>query len=215
MMRRPDFSSTASLPTAMLVEGDDDFNVVWRIAEISSIPQFHILQAGGIDNLLARIYTQVNVSGRRALGILVDANDNPAARWQAVSARLAPLGITLPQTPDPAGTIIPAQNDMPRVGVWLWPNNQSPGELEDFIISLIPHNDPVWPLSEEYINNILAQNLNKFPQGKKSRAQVHAWLAAREDPRRMGQAIQYGDLNAHAPPLATFATWLARLFPPA
>ena len=214
-MRHSDYSSAASLPTTMLVEGNDDFNVVWRIAEISDIPQFHILQAEGIDNLLDRIENQINFPGRQALGILVDANDNPAARWQALSDRLAPLGITLPQTPDPAGTIIPAQNDLPRIGVWLWPNNRNPGELEDFIISLIPQNDPVWPLSEEYIDNILAQRLNKFAPGKKSRAQVHAWLAAREDPRRMGQAIQYGDLNAHAPPLATFATWLARLFPPA
>ena len=213
-MRHSDYSSAASLPTTMLVEGNDDFNVVWRIAEISDIPQFHILQAEGIDNLLDRIENQINFPGRQALGILVDANDDLIARWQSLSDRLAPLGITLPQTPDPAGTIIPAQNDLPRIGVWLWPNNQSPGELEDFIISLIPENDPVWPLSEEYIDNILAQRLNKFTPGKKSRAQVHAWLAAREDPRRMGQAIQYGDLNPHAPPLAAFATWLARLFPP-
>lgn len=206
-----------SLPDdiAMLVEGNDDFNVVWRIARMSGIPQFFIYQAEGINNLLDEIETQIAVPGRRVLGIIVDADDNPAARWQAVSNELALSGITLPPNPDPAGTIVPAQARMPRVGVWLWPNNQSPGELEDFIISLIPQNDPVWPLSEEYIDNILAQRLNKFTPGKKSRAQVHAWLAAREDPRRMGQAIQYGDLNAHAPPLAAFATWLARLFPPA
>lgn len=196
----------------MLVEGNDDFNVVWRIAEIRSIPQFHIYEAGGIDNLLARIDLQSRVPGRRALGILVDANDNPTARWQAISHRLAPLGITLPQNPDPAGTIIPAQNDLPRIGVWLWPDNRNPGELEDFIISLIPQNDPIWPLSEEYIDAILARHLNKFTPGKKSRAQVHAWLAVREDPRRMGQAIQYGDLNPNAPPFAAFANWLTRLF---
>ena len=198
----------------MLVEGNDDFNVVYRIAEMSSIPQFHIYEAGGIDNLLSRIYTQVNVSGRQALGTLVDANDDINARWQAVSHRLAPLGITLPRTPDPAGTIIPAQSedDLPRIGIWLWPDNRNPGELEDFIISLIPQNDPIWPLSEDYINTILTRHLNKFTPGKKSRAQVHAWLAVREDPRRMGQAIQYGDLNPNAPPFAAFATWLTRLF---
>ena len=214
MMRRPDYPSAASLPTAMLVEGNDDFNVVWRIAEISDIPQFHIQQAEGIDNLLDRIENQINLPGRQALGILVDANDDLPARWQAISHRLAPLGITLPQTPDPAGTIIPAQSedDLPRIGIWLWPDNRSPGELEDFIISLIPENDPVWPLSEDYINNILARQLNKFTPGKKSRAQVHAWLAVRQDPRRMGQAIEYGDLNPTAPPFAAFATWLTRLF---
>ena len=214
-MSRLDSSPTASLPTAMLVEGNDDFNVVWRIAEMSAIHQFHIRESEGIDNLLADIDPQVRVEGRRALGILVDANDDLNTRWQAVSDRLAPLGISLPPDPDPAGAIIPAQNDMPRVGVWLWPNNRNPGELEDFIISLIPQDDPVWPLSEEYIDNIFAQRLNKFTPGKKSRAQVHAWLATREDPRRMGQAIEYGDLNATAPTLAAFATWLTRLFTPA
>ena len=215
MMRRPDISRTASLPIAMLVEGDDDFNVVYRIAALSSIPQFHIRQAGGINTLLALIDSQVRIEHRQALGILVDANDDPTARWQAISHRLAPLGITLPQTPDPTGTIIPAQNDLPRIGVWLWPDNRNPGELEDFIISLIPENDPVWPLSEDYINNILTRQLNKFTPGKKSRAQVHAWLAVREDPRRMGQAIEYDDLNPNAPPFAAFATWLTRLFTPA
>ena len=206
-----------SLPDdiAMLVEGNDDFNVVWRIAEISSLPQFHIQQAVGINNLLAQIETLVNFPGRRAVGIIVDANDDLNARWQAVSNELALSGITLPQTPDPAGTIIPAQNDLPRIGLWLWPDNRNPGELEDFIISLIPENDPIWPLSEDYINNILAHQLNKFPQGKKSRAQVHAWLAVREAPRRMGQAIESRDLNPTAPPFAAFATWLTRLFTPA
>ena len=199
----------------MLVEGNDDFNVVWRIAEISEIPQFHIQQAAGIDNLLDRIESHVNFPGRRAAGILVDANDDLPTRWQAVSDRLAPLGITLPQNPDPAGTIIPAQGRLPRIGVWLWPDNRNPGELEDFIISLIPQNDPIWPLSENYIDTILARHLNEFTPGKKSRAQVHAWLAVREDPRRMGQAIQYGDLNPNAPPFAAFATWLTRLFTPA
>lgn len=210
-------SLTASLPDdiALLVEGNDEVQVINRIAALSSLPRIPMLNAEGINNLLDLIEPQVEVENRQALGIIVDANDNLNARWQSLSHELALSGITLPPTPDPAGTIIPAQNDLPRVGVWLWPNNQSPGELEDFIISLIPENDPVWPLSEEYINNILAQNLNKFPQGKKSRAQVHAWLAAREDPRRMGQAIQYGDLNPHAPPLSAFAAWLARLFPPA
>lgn len=201
--------------TAMLVEGKDDFNVVWRIADISEIPQFLIYPTEGIDNLLDRIENQINFPGRRVLGIIVDADDAPNARWQAVSNRLSPLGITLPQNPDPAGTIIPAQSedDLPRIGVWLWPDNLNPGELEDFIISLIPENDPVWPLSEKYIDNILAQQLNKFTPGKKSRAQVHAWLAAREDPRRrMGQAIEYGDLNPTAPSFVAFATWLTRLF---
>lgn len=199
---------------ALLVEGNDDVQVIKRIAEISSIHLPPIHETEGIDRLLTQIYPQINVSGRRALGIVVDANDAPSARWQAISDRLVRSGIAPPQYPAMEGTIIPAQSGMPRVGVWLWPDNESSGELEDFIKSLIPEDDPVWPLSEEYIDRILAQQLNEFNIGKKSRAQVHAWLSVRRRPRRMGQAIGARDLNANAPTFATFTNWLTSLFPP-
>ena len=204
-----------SLPDgiALLVEGNDEMQVINRITTISSLPRLPIHNACGIVNLLDEIETQIDVPDRRALGIIVDANDDLTARWQSVSHQLALSSVILPQSPDPAGTIIPpTQSDMPRVGVWLWPDNQSHGELEDFIISLIPENDPVWPLSEEYIDNILDRGLNEFAQGKKSRAQVHAWLAVRDEPRQMGQAIESRDLSANAPTFTAFVNWLKRLF---
>ncbi len=91
------------------------------------------------------------------------------------------------------------------------PDNQSMGELEDFVAKMIPNGDPVWPRSRSYIDGIPITD-RKFKGKKTLRAKVYAWLAAREDPRRMGQAIYARDLNVNGPLCQKFVDWLTRLF---
>ena len=91
------------------------------------------------------------------------------------------------------------------------PDNQSPGELEDFIVKMIPNDDPVWPRSTAYITEIPEED-RKFKEGKILRAKVHAWLAAREKPRPMGLAIKTKDLNISVESCQTFVNWLRELF---
>ena len=43
------------------------------------------------------------------------------------------------------------------------PDNQSTGELEDFIQRLIPADDAVWPRAEGYIDGIPAESLRRGP----------------------------------------------------
>ena len=193
----------------LLVEGQDDRHVVRHIRHlISPMPAFSILEKGGKDPLLASIHGEILVEGRTAVGILVDANDNLQARWQAVSNRLRDAGITPPAAPASGGTII---DGSPRVGVWLMPDNRSPGELEDVIAKMIPSGDPVWPLSESYIECI-PEDDRRFKPAKVQRAKVHAWLAARERPRPMGLAIATGDLKVDGPETQMFVKWLRDLF---
>ena len=70
-----------------------------------------------------------------AVGILPDANDDPEARWNALRHRLADQRFDLPERPDPDGTVI---DGSPRIGIWLWPDNQEPGELENFVEAMVP-----------------------------------------------------------------------------
>ena len=44
------------------------------------------------------------------------------------------------------------------------------------------------------------------------RAKVHAWLATRGEPRKMGSAIYAQDLRVDGPLSTTFANWLQELF---
>ena len=193
----------------LLVEGDDDKHVVGHICQRSGqMPDFCIVQKGGIESLLASIRQEVRKPSISTLGIVVDADDNAIDRWKAVADKLQQAGVDSPRVPESTGTIITGP---PRVGIWLMPDNISPGELEDFIKQMIPPNDPIWPMSETYIDNIPQQD-RMFTDGKVLRAKVHAWLATRKEPRRMGAAIGAHDLNIDVTNGNNFVAWLKALF---
>ena len=172
------------------------------------MPEFDILDKKGFPNLEVAIGPEIKAPGRIVVGILADANDYPDRRWQAIADRLRNANFEPPPALEPDGTII---EDTPRVGIWLMPDNRSADELEDFIERLIPTGDPVWPLAQAYINGIPTAD-RKFSDGKVQRARIHAWLAARAEPRKMGGAIGAGDLDATLPPAIAFTAWLRELF---
>lgn len=193
----------------LLVEGQDDEHVVRRLREQhQAVPSFSILNKQTISKLLPSISLEIRAPDRQAVGILVDANDDIAARWDAVRSQLSKADILPPTAPDSAGTII---DGTPRVGIWLMPDNESSGELEDFVVRMIPDGDEVWPLSQRYIEEI-PEAERKFSAKKKLRAQLYAWLAAREDPRQMGLAIHARDLEVDGELSNTFVAWLTKLF---
>lgn len=193
----------------LLVEGQDDKHVVLHLRDRDeSIPQFHIVDKEGIDNLLAAIALEVRVPGREVVGIVVDADNDPVSRWQAVASRLVRENIQIPGNSDSAGTII---NGTPRIGIWIMPDNRSPGELEDFVATMIPEDDPIWPRSEAYIDGIPVTE-RRFSAEKVMRAKIYAWLATRNSPGRMGSAIGARELRVFSEPGISFSAWLGRLF---
>lgn len=207
-MNRPDSRSQNRI---LLVEGRDDKHVAIHICKRSqSISDFHIEDKGGFEALNQTIGAEIDVPGRQVVGILVDANNSAQSRWESITRRLSDEAIQAPIKPAPDGTVIDTDGK-PRVGIWLMPDNESPGELEDFVARMLPANDPVWPLSKRYISDI-PKAQRKFPEGKTLRAQLHAWLAAREDPRQMGLAIRARDLEIDGILCQKFIAWLEELF---
>ena len=193
----------------LLVEGPDDKHVVRHLGNRSlPMPPFYIKDKGGIEKLLASIGPEVKAPGRVAVGILPDANDVPEARWNALRHRLADRHADLPERPDPDGTVVEGS---PRIGIWLWPDNQEPGELENFVEAMVPRRDGAWPLAQAYVNEI-PESERRFPLGKTLKAQLHAWLATRQTPGRMGSSIRTGDLEVDGPLAQRFTDWLRRLF---
>ena len=187
---------SSPLPRVLLVEGPDDKHVVKHLCRSTDLAnRFDINDKGGKDPLLAAIRNEVRVSGREALGILLDADSSVQSRWNAVTQALSRAAVTAPGNPDPLGTII---DNRPRIGIWLMPDNVSAGQVEEFFAGMIPNNDPVWPRSAAYVDGIPATD-RKFASGKTLRAKVHSWLATRAEPRKMGAAIGAGDLNVEAP----------------
>ena len=89
------------------------------------------------------------------------------------------------------------------------PDNKSPGKLENFVERTIPEDDPVWPLSQNYIDEIPEED-KKFRPPKIVKAKVHAWLATRKDPGLMGKAVW--DLDIKNALYQEFLDWLKELF---
>ena len=196
----------------LLVEGQDDKHVVQHLCvQCQPMPQFNIVDKGGVQELLDSIIQETRVSGRKALGVLLDVNDDSNARWNAVADRLRREDIEVPRSPGHTGTLIDGTTRTPRIGIWLMPDNETPGELEDFVAEMIPDDDPIWPRSRRYIDGI-PEDDRRFTEKKTQRARVHAWLATREYPRQMGAAIGAGDLRVDGRLSTDFAEWLRKLF---
>ena len=182
-------ASLPSLPAGrvLLVEGQDDQHVVEHFyrARFAATPPFVIVDKKGCAPPCDAVGPERKAPDRQVVGIIVDANDDPESRWQAVTDRLrrARPGIDAGD-PAPGGWMADGR---PRVGIRLWPDNESSGEVEDFITAMIPHGDPGWPLSRRCTGNLPAGG-RRFREGKTARAEVHAWPATRARPRRMGAA---------------------------
>ena len=193
----------------LLVEGPDDKHVVQHLCRTLTLSQeFRIADKEGFSNLRKAITPEIKRAGQCTVGIIVDANDDLQGRWQAISNELGRVGIPSPRSPSPSGTVI---EGTPRIGIWLMPDNNAQGELEDFVERLIPDADPVWPRSRQYVDDI-PQSDRKFKPEKTLKAKLHAWLATRADPRKMGSAIGAGDLNTGAPLAKALVDWLRLLF---
>ena len=190
---------------------------------------------GGIKNMIDDISLKIKEDGREAVGILADANgyslDSCKHPWQKIKTKLEEvltLEEHLPERPCQEGLI--RRNITPKqkpkstlcIGVWLMPDNQSKGELENFFARLIHENNPTWARANEYINQCIesmeqADNQRGgFDTGKPykvSKSKVYAWLATRKKPGKMAAAISEGHgLDFDSELAQRFARWLEKLF---
>lgn len=197
----------------LLVEGVDDYHVVKHLMKVHFPSTFlDIDNKEGFLNLRKSIYDEVNRSECSNLGILTDTNGDIGIRWKSITTELRRVVCEeIPPNPDPNGSIFRGPRGK-KIGVWLMPDNQNAGELEDFIHAMIPTEDSILPLARCYIDRIPEAH-RKFNDNKLTRAYVHAWLATREKPRPMGLAITARDLHTDSPASQLFIGWLRQLFP--
>ncbi len=202
----------------LVVEGQNDLHLVRHLARgdgSAGALDFEFHDAQGVDRLLASVRGFVNQNDYKNVGFLADADADATERWRQIITRIsrANADIGLPPSPSPDGTIIPEDPvaQSPRIGIWIMPDNESVGELEDFAAQMIPSSDPVWPLAQAYIDNIPPE-ARKFDDSAIVKAHVHAWPAARRRTGLIGRAVSDGDLNVEGQLTQRFLAWLSRLF---
>lgn len=200
----------------LIVEGPDDQRVIWALCQQHNVVNTFSVEtpkSGGVEALLRSIRQQLMTPRLRTLGMVLDADENLGRRWQAVADRLVNEGYTsVPGVPDRNGTIID-EFDKPKVGIWLMPDNQLPGMLEDFVLNLIPQDDALRPKAERILAEIEEQDLHRYALIHHQKALIHTWLAWQRNPGQpMGQAITAHTLGRNEATAQSFVNWLNALF---
>ncbi len=199
----------------LLVEGDDDKHVRRNICSKRGISTIDEVQGlGGHTALLEGFSARLKVSQEGdVVGIVIDADTDPNARWQSIRDRLGGVGYqNVPTQPDPKGPIIepPGETLLPRVGVWIMPDNQSTGKLEDFLPHLVPQTDALIDYATDVVDGLPEQ---RFRDQDRPKVVMHTWLAWQEKPGRpYGTAIEIGYLKLDVPQVDGLVSWLERLF---
>jgi hypothetical protein len=200
----------------LLVEGSDDRNVCYHLLKSYHIDVdqygIEVVAKSGIEKLLQGLDVELLPSNLTSLGILVDADEDIASRWQSIRTILLRAGYSqVPMQPQLEGTII-YERDLPTIGIWIMPNNQLPGMLEHFCRFLVPHDDDLWEHAERIVQEVMQVGC-RFPEPHVMKAQMHSWLAWQSEPGKpLGQAITKKFLDAQAPYAQQFVSWICRLF---
>jgi hypothetical protein len=198
----------------LLVEGQDDLHVVCHLLEHHDFkPVFRVREEQGYETLLKGLPIRLKPgSDLERLGVVVDADVEALKRWRSIRGVLERSGYTdLPAEPDPAGTVVDHEY-LPRVGVWIMPDNVGPGILEDYLGFLVPAGDSLIERVRQAVDGIpVAERL--FIEAHYSKALIHTWLAWQEDPGTpLGLAIKKRYFNAEARHASIFLAWLTRVF---
>ncbi|MYC15867.1 MAG: hypothetical protein F4Y39_19250 [Gemmatimonadetes bacterium] len=200
----------------LLVEGTDDENVLKHICGTRGVGRLDkVKNLGGFYKLRASIPAELRESDLEAVGVVVDADTDMNSRWQSIRDQIISVGYqSVPIQPVVDGTILdpPEGTLLPKVGIWIMPNNRTDGILENFLRFLVrPPND----LFDHVEASVAAipQEHRRFKDLDEIKAIIHTWLAWQEDPGQpYGIAITAGFLDPNIAEVDPLVSWLKRLF---
>ena len=202
----------------LLVEGNDDQHVIWALCKCKdkefNIPkekEFDVIDCEGINELYKEIPVRLKQSNIETLGIIIDADTDINNRWINIKNIFLKQGFHIPDDLPSTGLVL--SNDDIKIGVWIMPNNNINGMLEDFISFLIPEDDKLLPIVRTTLNDIESKKLNNYSSIHRSKAEIHSWLAWQKEPGTpMGFSITKRYLTTDNESCKQLINWLKELF---
>lgn len=198
----------------VLVEGKNDGHLISAPCKYFEVPCgiFGIYDCQSDRKAIQRLNALINGSvPKKTIGIVIDA-DAPslASKWQSISDRLRENGYSVPLKPSKGGTII-QEAGKPTIGIWLMPDNDTDGMLEDFCLRLAPQEAIDHAVA--CVESAQASGYSTFTGTHKSKAAIHTYLAWQDEPGMpMGQAISKKALDPEQSIARIFHTFLIQLF---
>ncbi len=200
----------------LLVEGRDDEQIIYQFCNyygIDNRQRLTVKALDGITELLRDLQLRIRSSEIETLGVVLDADTDLQAQWERIRAIVEPQQYTLPDRPNPTGTIVTSvRPQRPRLGIWIMPDNQLTGTIEDFLLYLTRRGDTLLNRARAAIEAI-PHSERRFKPSYYSKALIHTWLAWQEEPgTALGLAITRNYLDPGQNPAPAFKIWLETLF---
>lgn len=202
---------------ALFVEGPDDGAVINAFVEKLTGNKLgrrpYLVRAsdtgGGVQWVLREFDGYIETAPDEArVGIIIDRDgvEGRPDNWPAASARLSRLGAS-DAGPSAAGHIVQG-----RFGIWMWPDNITGGDLEDFVAGIVPQS-PILAFAAETSRIARATHGAEYEAAHFRKAS----LKVRSIWRDASAAGGYGHLVrslplAETPASSAFLAWFMKLF---
>nr|VFK39892.1 MAG: hypothetical protein BECKTC1821E_GA0114239_100585 [Candidatus Kentron sp. TC] len=200
-------------PNVVLTEGKDDCHVILALCEHYGIPErFGFYDCGSDEKVLKKMSALIAGSQPvETICVVLDAdNPNLHGKWNSIRSRLQERNYSIPNIPRREGTILQANNN-PTIGIWLMPDNNLNGMLEDFCRQLAMPDAIGY--AESCVHQAKRDGYATFTDSHESKAVIHTFLAWQNRPGMpLGQAITACSLSPNQPIAEKFVVFLRYLF---
>jgi hypothetical protein len=214
VLKKRDFSKI------LIVEGPDDkHSVIGLMRHHIDWPKeserwpVWVEVGNSVDEILAPRYltTEIKAPNAMILGVVLDSDVSARSRYQRIRQLCVGLFPSLPDTMPEGGLV--AHNDEKRFGLWVMPDNSSPGDLESFLRYLVPvEQKSLWKLACESVAAAVAAGAG-CREAHITKAQLYTWLAWQDPPGYSpGLALTRRVLDPESSVAAKFVRWFRELY---
>lgn len=203
----------------LIVEGKDDLHVVCNLCKCRNVKEnFFVQDYDSIENAVKMFDLSINEQSTKYdyVGLVVDADTNIQGRWESIKEKVSKSNKykDIPNELPPKGLVLnPSENYSPKIGVWIMPNNNTKGMIEDFVANLVDDKDELMEEAEQVLNSLEKRNIQRYKTVHRAKAKIHSFLAWQDEPGKpMGQAITAKILNPNSDKANDFINWLEELY---
>lgn len=208
-------------PNWLIVEGIADRQAVpslirahtdWSMQprDLDQVPVF-IYPRGGVSEILSETSMGVTMKTKtiRNLGVIVDGNSDPTARYRSLQNRYLKWFLTIPEELNESGLIVD-NSDSRRFGAWTMPNNKHSGTLETLLNGLLS-DSRLYPHTNAFFD--LVSSMEPIHPKYREKSLLYAWLAVQNPPTQdLNSTFAERILDPMHPKLAAFVTWFLELY---
>ena len=197
----------------LLVEGNDDCNIIKKFCKDNQINQnsFGFCNCNTDSQVLSKLIDLLKSAPDiqpKIIGVILDADSDIKVRYQQIKDKLEKY--KLPKKMPTDGLIIKQEN-LPKLGIWIMPNNQDNGALEDFYLKLVTGIDT--DFIKKCIKTAKQKKLTSFKPQHKNKAIMHTYFAWQDKPGMpLYSAINKIALNYNKEIAKNFKVWIEKLF---